>query len=42
MTGGNWANNLLVGPGAAPTTIAALFIAATALPTVTTDTPSCG
>ena len=37
VTGGNWANNLLVGPGAAPTTIAAYFIAATPLPTVTTD-----
>ena len=38
VTGGNWANNLLVGPGAAPTTIAAYFIGATPLPTVTTDT----
>jgi len=38
VTGGNWANNLLVGPGAAPTTIAAYFIAAAALPTVSTDT----
>jgi MtrB/PioB family decaheme-associated outer membrane protein len=38
VTGGNWANNLLNGPGGAPTTIAAYFIAATALPTVTTDT----
>jgi MtrB/PioB family decaheme-associated outer membrane protein len=37
VTGGNWANNLLNGPGAAPTTIAAFFIAATPLPTVTTD-----
>ena len=38
VTGGNWANNLLVGPGAPPTNIAAYFIAATPLPTVTTDT----
>jgi MtrB/PioB family decaheme-associated outer membrane protein len=38
VTGGNWANNLLVGPGAAPTTVAAYFIAATPFPTVTTDT----
>ncbi|MBI3401573.1 MAG: MtrB/PioB family decaheme-associated outer membrane protein [Acidobacteria bacterium] len=38
VTGGNWANNLLMGPGAAPTTTAAYFIAASALPTVSTDT----
>ncbi len=38
VAGGNWANNLLLGPGAAPTTIAAYFIAATPLPTVSTDT----
>ncbi len=38
MTGGNWANNILNGPGAPPTTIAAFFIPATPLPTVTTDT----
>jgi MtrB/PioB family decaheme-associated outer membrane protein len=38
VTGGNWANNILDGPGAAPTTIAAFFIPATPLPTVTTDT----
>ena len=38
VSGGNWANNILNGPGAAPTTIAAYFIAATPLPTVTTYT----
>ena len=38
VTGGNWANNLLIGPGSAPTTTAAFFIGATALPTVSTDT----
>jgi hypothetical protein len=38
VSGGNWANNLLGGLGAAPTTIAAYFIPATPLPTVTTDT----
>ncbi len=38
VSGGNWANNILDGPGAAPTTIAAWFIAASPLPTVTTDT----
>jgi MtrB/PioB family decaheme-associated outer membrane protein len=38
LTGGSWTNNLLVGPGAAPTTIAAYFIAATPVPTVSTDT----
>jgi MtrB/PioB family decaheme-associated outer membrane protein len=38
VTGGNWANNPAVGPGGAPTTIAAFFIAATPLPTVATDT----
>ena len=37
MSGGNWANNILDGPGAAPTT-AAWFIPATPLPTVTIDT----
>jgi len=37
VTGGNWANNLLVGPGAPATTIAAFFIPATPLPTVSTD-----
>ncbi len=36
--GGNWANNILNGAGGAPTTIAAFFIPATALPTVSTDT----
>lgn len=38
VSGGNWANNLLSGPGAAPTSIAAYFIPATALPTVPTTT----
>jgi len=37
VSGGNWANNILNGPGAAPTTIAAWFIPAAALPTVSTD-----
>ena len=36
VTGGNWANNLLTGPGAPPTSTAAYFIASTALPTVPT------
>ena len=38
VSGGNWANNILNGPGAAPTTVAAWFIPATPTPTVTTDT----
>src|SRR5205823_2170721 len=38
VTGGNWANNMLDGPGAPPTTVAAFFIPATAWPMVTTDT----
>jgi MtrB/PioB family decaheme-associated outer membrane protein len=38
VTGGNWANNILNGAGAAPTTIAAWFIPAIPLPTVTTNT----
>jgi MtrB/PioB family decaheme-associated outer membrane protein len=38
VSGGNWANNLLLGPAAAPTTVAAFFIAATPVPTVSTDT----
>ncbi len=38
VTGGNWANSLLTGPGAPPTTIAAFFIPAQALPTVAIDT----
>jgi len=37
VSGGNWANNIKNGPGAAPTTIAAYFIAATPLPTVITN-----
>jgi MtrB/PioB family decaheme-associated outer membrane protein len=37
FTGGTWANNILIGPGAAPTTIAATYIPVQALPTVTTD-----
>jgi MtrB/PioB family decaheme-associated outer membrane protein len=38
VRGGNWANNILNGPGAAPTTIAAYFIPAAPLPTVTVET----
>ena len=38
VTGGNWANNILNGPGAAPTTFAAVLIPATPFPTVSTDT----
>ena len=38
VIGGNWANNILDGPGATPTTTAAWFISASPLPTVTTDT----
>jgi hypothetical protein len=38
VTGGNWANNPVNGPGGPPTTIAAFFIPATSLPTVSTDT----
>ena len=38
VSGGNWANNPLNGLGAAPTTIAAMFISATPLPTTTSDT----
>jgi hypothetical protein len=38
VSGGNWANNILNGPGGPPTTIAAYFIPATDWPTVTTDT----
>jgi len=37
VAGGSWANNLVDGPGAAPTTIAAFFIAAAPVPTVTTN-----
>ncbi len=37
VTGGNWANNPLNGLGGPPTTIAAYFIPATPVPTVTTD-----
>src|SRR5207253_7503301 len=37
LTGGNWANNLLNGPGAAPQAYAAVFIPATPWPTVSTD-----
>jgi MtrB/PioB family decaheme-associated outer membrane protein len=37
VSGGNWANNILNGPGAAPTTIAAYFIPASNLPTVAVD-----
>ena len=38
VSGGNWANNLLNGPGAAPTTIAAFFIPAAPLPPTTSNT----
>jgi MtrB/PioB family decaheme-associated outer membrane protein len=38
VTGGSWVNNILDGPGAVPTTIAAYFVPATPLPTITTDT----
>jgi hypothetical protein len=34
VSGGNWANNILNGPGAAPTAIAAYFIPASNFPTV--------
>jgi MtrB/PioB family decaheme-associated outer membrane protein len=37
VSGGSWANNLLNGPGAPPTNIAAYFIPATPLPTVVED-----
>jgi len=37
VSGGNWANNILNGPGAAPTTIAAYFIPASNFPTVSVD-----
>jgi MtrB/PioB family decaheme-associated outer membrane protein len=37
VSGGNWANNILNGPGAAPTTIAAFFIPASNFPTVNVD-----
>ena len=37
VSGGNWANNILNGPGAAPTTTAAYFIPASNLPTVAVD-----
>ncbi len=36
--GGNWANNLLALPGAPATTVAAFYIPASPLPTVTTNT----
>ncbi len=38
VTGGNYVNNPLTGPGAPPTNVAAFYIPATALPTVKTDT----
>jgi hypothetical protein len=38
VTGGSWANNILNGPGAPPTTIAALFIGAEQVPAITTNT----
>ena len=37
VSGGNWANNILNGPGGPPTTIAAYFIPATSLPTTSVD-----
>jgi MtrB/PioB family decaheme-associated outer membrane protein len=37
VSGGNWANNILNGPGAAPTTVAAYFIQASNFPTVSVD-----
>jgi len=37
VAGGNWANNLLLGPGSPATTIAAFFIPTSAVPTVATD-----
>jgi MtrB/PioB family decaheme-associated outer membrane protein len=37
VSGGNWANSLLAGSAAPPTTIAAYFIAAAPLPTVVTN-----
>ena len=37
FTGGTWANNLLLGAGAAPSNIAAVYIPVQALPAVTTD-----
>jgi hypothetical protein len=38
VTGGNYTNNVLNGPGGPPTTIAAFFVPTTPMPTVTTDT----
>jgi MtrB/PioB family decaheme-associated outer membrane protein len=38
VAGGSWANNILDGPGAAPTTIAAFFVPAAPAPTIATDT----
>jgi len=38
VTGGNWANNVLVGPAAPPTAVAAFFIGAESFPTVATNT----
>ena len=38
VAGGSWVNNLLNGPGAGPTTIAAFFVPATPVPTITTNT----
>jgi hypothetical protein len=37
VAGGNWQNNILDGPGGAPTTVAAFFIPAAAVPTVNTN-----
>jgi MtrB/PioB family decaheme-associated outer membrane protein len=38
VAGGSWANNILNGPGGAPTAIAAFFIPTSPVPTITTDT----
>ncbi|MEO8678411.1 MAG: MtrB/PioB family outer membrane beta-barrel protein [Vicinamibacterales bacterium] len=37
-TGGNYGNNVLIGPGATPTNVAAFYIPATPFPSVYTDT----
>jgi len=37
VSGGSWVNNLLNGPGGAPTTIAAFFVPASPIPTITTN-----
>ena len=37
FTGGVWVNNILIGPGAAPTNVAAVYVPATPMPAVTTN-----